>query len=118
MLSQLFDLTADLNRDTFAKIDVSQWQNATVQVVGNITGTINLTGTNDAGSVQGVTDGNATSSLNYTAVQATNLATGSAVTAVAAAGNFKIVVGTKFIQIGGTNAAVSGKLLVFCTTPV
>lgn len=118
MLSQLLDLTADLNANTFVKIDVSQWQNVTVQVVGSITGTINLTGTNDAGSVQSVTDGNALSSLNYTAVQATNLATGATVTAAAAAGNFKIVVGTKFIQIGGTNAAVSGKLLVFCTTPI
>lgn len=116
MLSQILDLTAQLNADHFVKIDVSQWQNVSIQVVGSVTGTNNITGSNDAGAVQSVTDGNAVSSLNYTAIQATNLATGAAVTAAAAAGIYKVVVSTKFIQIGGADAAVSGKLLVFLNT--
>lgn len=117
MLSYSEDVTADFNAANGVKRDVSQWQNVTIHVSGNISGTINVTGTNDPGAVQAVTDGNAVSSLNYTAIQVTNLATGSAVTAIAAAGNYKAVVGTKFIQVGGASAATTGKVIIFCTTP-
>lgn len=117
MLSFSKDVTAEFNANNGIKQDVSQWQNVTIHVSGNVTGTVNITGTNDAGAVQAVTDGNAVSSLNYTAIQATNLAAGTSVTAIAAAGNYKIVVGTKFIQVGGASAAVSGKVIIFCTTP-
>tara|TARA_R110000868_G_scaffold180622_2_gene421254 strand:+ start:12651 stop:13007 length:357 start_codon:yes stop_codon:yes gene_type:complete len=117
MLSQLKDITAELNANNVVNVDVSQWQNCTIHLSGNITGTINVLGSNDAGAVQAVTDGNATSAANFTAIQGTNLATGATITAVAAAGNFKFVVGTKFIQIGGTNAATSGKIILFLNTP-
>lgn len=117
MLSKIKDITAELNASHLVNVDVSQWQNCTIHLSGNITGTINILGSNDAGAVQAVTDGNATSAINFTAIQATNLATGAAVTAVAAAGNFKVVVGTKFIQIGGSNAATSGKVILFLNTP-
>lgn len=117
MLSFYNDITDNLNTNHVVNLDVSQWQSVTIGLSGSITGTINLLGSNDGGSVQSVTDGNAVSSLNYTAIQATNLATGAAVTAIAAAGNFKITVGTRFIQIGGSNAATTGKVIVFCTTP-
>lgn len=117
MLSFSKDVTAEFNANNGIKQDVSQWQNVTIHVSGNVTGTVNITGTNDAGAVQAVTDGNAVSSLNYTAIQATNLAAGTSVTSILAAGNYKVVVGTKFIQVGGTNAAVSGKVIIFCTTP-
>ena len=116
MLSQSLDITDVFNANNGYKMDVGEWANVTIHVSGSITGTINITGTNDAGAIQAVTDGNATSSANYTAIQATKLADGTAVTAIAAAGNYKIVVGTKFIQIGGTNAAVSGKVIVFANT--
>jgi len=117
MLSYSEDVTADFNANNNVKRDVSQWQNVTIHVSGSVSGTVNVTGTNDAGAVQGVTDGNAVSSLNYTAIQVTNLATGAAVTSISAAGNYKAVVGTKFIQVGGASAATTGKVIIFCTTP-
>ncbi len=117
MLSQIIDISDKLNAAHLVNLDVAEWQNCTIHLSGNITGTINVLGTNDSGAVQAVTDGNAVSAANFTAIQGTNLATGATVTAVAAAGNFKFVVGTKFIQIGGSNAATSGKIIVFLNTP-
>lgn len=117
MLSQILDITSDLNANHIVNLDVSQWQNMTIHLSGSITGTINVLGTNDSGAVQAVSDGNAVSAVNFTAIQGTNLASGATVTAVGAAGNFKFVVGTKFIQIGGTDAATSGKCIVFLNTP-
>ncbi len=117
MLSQIIDITSDLNSLHSVNLDVSQWQNATIHLSGNVTGTIDVKGTNDAGAIQGVSDGNAVSAANFTAIQGTNLATGATITGVAAAGNFKFVVSTKFIQIGGSNAATSGKIYVFLNSP-
>lgn len=117
MLSYSRDITAELNANHTVNLDVSEWQNITIHLSGTPSGSINVLGTNDSGSVQGVSDGNATSAANFTLVQGTNLASGATVTAVAAAGNFKFVVGTKFIQIGGASAATSGKCIVFMNTP-
>lgn len=117
MLSQIIDITADLNANHTVNLDVSQWQNATIHLSGTITGTINVLGSNDAGAVQGVSDGNAVSAANFTAIQGTNLASGATITAVAAAGNFRFVIPTKFIQIGGSSAATTGKVIVFLNTP-
>jgi len=116
MLSQNLDVTAEFNANNGVKVDVSGWQNCTIQVTGTPSGTINVTGTCDSGAVQGVSDGNAVSSEGYTAIQVTNLATGAAVTAISAAGNYKAVVGTKFIQVGGSSAATTGKVILFLTT--
>jgi len=116
MLSQLLDLTTEFNANNGIKVDVSNWQYCTVQVTGTPSGTINLTGTCDSGAVQSVSDGNAVSSDNYVAIQATKLADGTSVTAIAAAGNYKITVGTKYIQVGGASAATTGKVLLFLTT--
>jgi len=118
MISQILDVTSDFNANNGVKVDVSQWQNCTVHVSGSVSGTVNITGTNDSGAVQSISDGSAKSSANYTAVQATNLATGSAVTSISAAGNYKVTVGTKFIQVGGASAATDGKVILFLTTPI
>lgn len=118
MLSQTLDLTDIFNANNGVKLDVGEWQSVTIHVNGTVGGTVNITGSNDAGSVQAVTDGNALSSLNYTAVQVTNLASGTAVTAIAAAGNYKYVVATRFLQVGGANAAITGgKIIAFFNTP-
>ena len=117
MLAQTLDVTTDFNLNNGVKIDCSLWQNITVQAIGNLSGTINITGTNDSGAIQGVSDGGPLTSTNYVAVQGTNLATGATVTAIAAAGLFKIVVSTRFIQIGGASAATDGKVIIFFNTP-
>ena len=117
MLSYSRDITDELNANNTVNLDVSEWQNLTIHLSGTPSGTINVLGTNDSGAVQAVTDGNATSAANFTAIQGTNLASGATVTAVAAAGNFKFIVSTKFIQIGGASAATTGKCLLFLNSP-
>lgn len=112
------DLSGKFNTDFGIRIDAEMWQSVTIQVVGTVTGTVTISGSNDPGAVDSVSAGNAISSTNFTAIQATNLATGSAVTTIAAAGNYKITVGTRFIQISGPNVSInSGKLFWFGTTP-
>lgn len=115
MLSKVLDVTTEFNANNGVKLDLSLWESATFCFV-TPTGTINITGSNDASAVEGVTDGNALSSANYTTIQAINLATGTAVTSVSAAGNYKVTIGPKFIQFGGASAAAT-KVLVFCTKP-
>ena len=115
MRSRLLDVTNEFNTNNGVKLDVSEWESATCCFVAP-SGTISITGTNDGGAIEGVTDGNATSSTNYSTIQAINLATGTAVTSVSTAGNYKITVGTKYIQLGGASAAAT-KVLVQLTTP-
>lgn len=112
------DLAPQYNTDKNLRFDVEMWQSVTIQVVGTVTGTILIDGSNDPGAVDSVSAGNAISSANFTSVQATNLATGSAVTSITAAGNYKITVGTRFIRLSGVGTSInSGKLFWFGTTP-
>jgi hypothetical protein len=117
MLQYYQDLTSDFNANNKIQIDVGMWQNVTVHFSGSISGTVNVTGTNDAGAVAGVSDGNPVSAANFTAIQATNLADGTAATSISSAGNYKITVGTRFIKVGGASAATTGNVIVFFTTP-
>ena len=118
MISQSIDYTTEFNANNGIKIDVANWQNVVVHVSGTISGTVNVTGTNDGGAITGSTGNSPTSSLNYTAIQVTNMATGAAATAIAAAGNYKVINLTQYIQVGGASAATTGKVIVFLTTPV
>lgn len=118
MIANTLDLTTVFNANNGIKIDTSGWQNITVQVDGTPSGTISITGTNDAGAITGVSDGNPLTSTNYTAIQATDISSGTAVTAITGAGSFKIINPPKFVQIGGASAATTGKVLVYLTTPV
>lgn len=116
MYSQVLDVTTEFKANNGHKLDLSKWEIATFQFV-NPSGTIDITGSNDAGAVEGVSDGNAHASLNYTAVQAINLATGAPTTSVAAAGLYKVSVWCKFIQVGGAGANAD-KVLVFVNKPI
>lgn len=118
MVSTILDVTTEFNLNNGVKLDIGSWQNIVIHVSGSISGTVNVTGTNDGGAVKGATNDTPTSSTNYTAIQVTNMATGVAATAVASAGNFKVIIPTKYIQIGGANAATTGKVILFLTTPV
>lgn len=118
MLAETLDLTTIFNANNGIKIDTSGWQNVTVQIDGTPSGTISITGTNDAGAITGISDGNPLTSTGYTAIQATDLSSGTAVTSIAGAGTFKIINAPKFVQIGGASAATTGKVIVYLTTPV
>lgn len=116
MLSQIFDVTSELNANHEVKLDVSLWNTVTVQVTGTPSGTIDIKGSNDGGAVQGSTEGNAKSSTSFTAIQATKLSDGSAVTTLATADSYSITVKTKYLYLGGSNAATTGKVLIFANT--
>lgn len=113
MLSQVIDLTADFADGSSAVIDASNWDYIIVQLV-TPSGTINFTASNDSGDVQAISDGNSLTSTNFTAVQATNLATGTAVASSAASGLFKFNVVGRYIKVAGNGGSETiAKLLVF-----
>ncbi len=87
-------------------LDVSGWDYVVAQFVSP-SGTINITGTNDSGDVEGTSDGNASTATNFTAIPATKLLDNSVVTAVAAAGLYKISSACRFVKFGGTSAAAT-----------
>lgn len=118
MLATYLDFTTVFNANNGVKFDTSGWQNVAIEVSGSITGTVSITGSNDAGAITGVSDGNPLTSTNYTAITAINAATATGVTAISAAGNYIISNPPKFVQIGGASAATTGKVIVYMTTPV
>jgi len=115
MTSEFTDLTGVFNTQNGVTLDVSLWQEVTMQFV-NPSGTINITGTNDGGAVTGTSFGGASTATNFTSIQATKLADGTAVTTIAAAGLFKVTRGCKYIKFGGASAAAD-KVIVFYSKP-
>ena len=87
-------------------IDVSNWDYVVAQFVSP-SGTISITATNDSGDVEGITDGGPATATNFTAIQATKLADGTAVTAVAAAGLYKMNVVGRYIKFSGASASAT-----------
>lgn len=115
MISNVIDVTTDFNANNGVKMDLSGWETATFQFVSP-SGTISISGSNDGNAITGSTEANALASINYTAIQAINLASGSATSSVAAAGLYKVTVACKYIQFGGASAAAT-KVLVFVNKP-
>jgi len=91
-------------------IDVSGWDTAVVQLVSP-SGSINFLSSNDGGAITGVTDGNATSAANFTAVQGVNLATGAAATLGGVSGLWKISGMGRYLQLSGSSITAT-KVLV------
>lgn len=96
-------------------LDVGEWENLTVQVVGG-SGTISLLASNDDGAITGSVMGGANTAANFNSVQAVNLSTGVAATAVTGTNLFRISpIGFRFLQIGDGATAAATKILVFVT---
>ncbi len=97
-------------------LDMSGWDKTTISVVAPVGNAILVYGSNDANAVQGVTQGNATLAINFSQIQVTNLATGTAVTSINAAGNYKCDINAQFLRLQGAPAAAGTnvyKLLLF-----
>lgn len=110
MLSNYQDFTIPFNAGNGITIDTSEWDYVIAQFV-NPSGTISITTTNDGGAVFGVSQGGPATATNFTAVQATLLTAGTTVTAVAAAGLYKVVVVGQYLRFGGAGATAD-KVLV------
>jgi hypothetical protein len=106
MQSRQNDWTYNINNQKQVTLDVSEWDRVTTQFVGPIVGTIYPYGSLDGGAIRGVTNGNAALATNFTSIQVTNLATGSAVTSITAAGLYKADVNFKYLKFGGGGISV------------
>lgn len=115
MLSRLAEYAFVNNK---VVIDISGWRTMSIQVI-NPGGTISLLATNDGGAITGVTDGGPKDAQNFNAVQAVNLTSGSAVTAITTDDNYRIdPISFKYLQIGDGSTATGDKVLVFFSTQV
>lgn len=109
-LSLTQDVTQEFNQDGFYIADASNWDLLVWQFV-NPSGTIEIFATNDSGAIQGVTDGFALTSTNYTKVQATYLGDGTSTTSVSAAGLYRTTHVGQFVRVGAGDG-VADKVIV------
>lgn len=97
-------------------MDMSGWDKTTVQVVAPISGSLYVYASNDGDQVTGVQQGNAELAINFTPIQATNLATGTATNVISAAGNYSVPINAQFLRLQGSPAAAGTnvyKILLF-----
>jgi hypothetical protein len=106
----VLDVTADFNASAGVKLDTGGFDYAIVQLVSP-SGTVNFEHTNDSGDIQNVSDGSAVSSTNFVTLQGTNLATGTAVSSLAASGIVRFSYYGRYLRLSGT-AVTATKVLV------
>ncbi len=99
------DLTTPFNTVYQINRDVSGWDVVTIQTVAPILGTTYIYGSLDGGANNQNTQGNASLAINFTPIQATNLATGTAVSSISAAGMYAVnAQNQQFIRLQGNPA--------------
>ena len=112
----LSDYSREFNSLYKITLDMSGWDKTNIQLVAPVGGAILIYGSNDGGAITGQTQGNAELAINFTPIQATNLATGSPVTSINAAGNYTVPINAQYLRLQGSPAQ-SGtsvyKLLLF-----
>jgi hypothetical protein len=116
MIAKHYDYTNQFNQGTAATpgvlvLDTSGWDYAVIHFV-NLAGSITFTGSNDGGAVQGETDGNAVSAINFVSVQGVNQTTGTAGTTAATNTIYKFSSVARYLQLTGT-ASTTSKILVY-----
>lgn len=88
------------------ELDVSGYDKVTFQVIAPLASAIYVYGTLNDGMSRGSlyppnNNYNAKNALDWSLIQATNLATGSAVSSIASAGLYTVTVNTPYIKLGG-----------------
>ncbi len=99
------DFAPQFNSIYNVTLDLSGWTETTIQLEAPVGGSIVVYGSNDSGAVRGVTQGNASLATGFNPAQVTNLATGTAVTSMSAAGNYRYTVDAQFLRLQGSPAA-------------
>lgn len=114
MLAQYLDLTDKFNAGESATFETSNYDYAIVQIINNIEGdTIAFFATLDSGAIQGVTDGNISTSNYYLTIVGENLNTGLLVNTDAGIGGvFRFDVVGRYVSIFNNGDQSVGKLLV------
>ena len=121
MLAQYLDLTEEFANSFDGSVykvqfEVSNYDYALVQFVDFLS-EVTFKSTIDSGAVQGVTDGNALTSTNYSQVYATYLLDNTKVTVSPSNGTYRFDVVGRYIQLINTDGInpTTGKLLVMLT---
>jgi hypothetical protein len=116
-ISRYVDLTYNykVNNLYSVNVDLAGWDRTTIHVEPPIQGTIYVYGSNDAGDVQGITEGNAKLATSFSPIQAVNLATGGLVSSIVSAGVYKVDANARFLQISGGAGTNIGRLLLLHT---
>lgn len=95
-------------------LDMSGWDKTNIQIESPMAGSIFVYGGNDDGRAPQMRDGDATLAANLTPIQVTNLATGTAVSSISAAGNYSATINAQFLRLqanpAGAGSAVYGIL--------
>lgn len=107
------DLTRQYKQNIYhIELEVSGWDTATFQVLAPVAATLYVYGSLNDGMAQGqlYPSGNygAGLALNWSSIQAVNLATGSAVSSISGAGVYSVTVNTPYIKLEGGGADVYG----------
>jgi hypothetical protein len=114
-LGRPLNLTGEYKQNVYQiNLDVSGWDKIGVHLVTPLAAPIYVYGSNDGGALQGVRDGNAELATNFTPIQATSLATGTAANSMATAGGYTVPVNLQYMRFAGGGADVY-KILVFET---
>lgn len=100
------DITLQYKQNVYhIELNVSGWDTCTLQVIGAVSGTLAIYGTINDGMSQGSlypsNNYGASRARDWSAIQAVNLATGSAVSTITAAGLYAVPVNTPYIKLGG-----------------
>ncbi len=109
-LSTTLDLTDAFNAASKVNIDLSGWDNFSVQIQ-TPSGAINFNGTDNPGAVQGVSDGSAATAINWQPIALTNTATNTTSAATSANGIFKGAALSRFLQLVGSSITVSSMII-------
>ncbi len=112
----LDDFSKEFNSLYKITLDMSGWDKTAVQIVAPTGGALVVYGSNDGDAVTGSQLGSAELAINFTPIQATNLATGVATNSLSGAGLWSIPINGQFLRLQGTPAAAGTnvyKLLLF-----
>lgn len=102
--NNLGDFAGEFNSQYKITLDMSGWDKTTIQATGAVLGTVNILGSNDGGA-SAYSQGNAELAINFSPLQAKNLATGTMVNAIYGAGLFEVNVTSQFLRLQGVPAA-------------
>jgi hypothetical protein len=111
-LSQYFAAGASGTKN----IEVGGYQTLSVQLI-NPSGNFFFQASSDSGAVQGVSDGNASTAINFNPVMATDISTNTSGTLANTSGNYSINIEFRFLQILSDAGVTADKVLVFLTKP-
>jgi len=94
---------SDINSVYKITLDMSGWDKTTIQVQAPLAGRLYVYGTNDGGRTD-YSMANAQLAQNFQPIQAVDLATGSAVSSIIAAGTYKVDINNQYLRLQGSPA--------------